>query len=74
VLVCAVLPMGGRYACPVMPLFAGAMVVRPQTAHWCGKKDYLRRAALADLGCAVLGVVAAVQLRFGDDATGLTSG
>src|SRR5579859_1233909 len=31
-------------------------------------KDYLRRAALADLGCAIIGVFAAVQLRFGDHA------
>jgi exopolysaccharide biosynthesis polyprenyl glycosylphosphotransferase len=31
-------------------------------------KDYLRRAALADLGCAVIGVLAAVQLRFGGHA------
>ena len=32
-------------------------------------KDYLRRAALADLGCAVIGVFAAVQLRFGEHVT-----
>lgn len=32
-------------------------------------KDYLRRVAVADLGCAVLGVFAAAQLRFGDDVT-----
>jgi exopolysaccharide biosynthesis polyprenyl glycosylphosphotransferase len=32
-------------------------------------KDYLRRAALADLGCAILGVFIAVQLRFGNDIT-----
>lgn len=31
-------------------------------------RDYLRRAALADLGCAVIGVLAAVQLRFGGHA------
>jgi exopolysaccharide biosynthesis polyprenyl glycosylphosphotransferase len=33
-------------------------------------KDYLRRAALADLGCAIIGVFAAVQLRFGEHVTG----
>ena len=33
-------------------------------------KDYLRRAALVDLGCAIVGVFAAVQLRFGNDVTG----
>ena len=32
-------------------------------------KDYLRRAALADLGCAVVGVLAAAELRFGDHVT-----
>jgi exopolysaccharide biosynthesis polyprenyl glycosylphosphotransferase len=33
-------------------------------------KDYLRRAALADLGCAVVGVFVAVQLRFGEHVNG----
>jgi exopolysaccharide biosynthesis polyprenyl glycosylphosphotransferase len=33
-------------------------------------KDYLRRVALADLGCAVVGVFLAVQLRFGEHVTG----
>jgi exopolysaccharide biosynthesis polyprenyl glycosylphosphotransferase len=37
------------------------------TSAW--SKDYLRRAALADLGCAVVGVFAAVQLRFGNHVT-----
>jgi exopolysaccharide biosynthesis polyprenyl glycosylphosphotransferase len=32
-------------------------------------KDYLRGAALADLGCAVVGVFMAAQLRFGSDVT-----
>ena len=31
---------------------------------------YLRRAALADFGCAILGVFVAAQLRFGNDVTG----
>jgi exopolysaccharide biosynthesis polyprenyl glycosylphosphotransferase len=34
-------------------------------------RDYLRRAALADLACAILGVFAAAQLRFGSDVTGI---
>ena len=34
------------------------------------EKAYLRRAVLADLGCGVVGVFAAVQLRFGDHVTG----
>ena len=32
-------------------------------------RDYLRKAALADFGCAVLGVFVAAQLRFGNDVT-----
>ncbi len=39
------------------------------TSAWA--KDYLRRAALADFGCAIIGTFAAVQLRFGDHATAL---
>ena len=38
-----------------------------RTANW--ERDYLRRAALADLGCGTLGVFAAAQLRFGDHVT-----
>jgi exopolysaccharide biosynthesis polyprenyl glycosylphosphotransferase len=33
-------------------------------------KDYVRRAAVVDFGCAILGVFVAVQLRFGSDVTG----
>ncbi len=33
-------------------------------------RDYLRKAALIDLGCAILGVFAAAQLRFGSYVTG----
>lgn len=43
---------------------------RPTVRHisaW--EREYLRRAALADLGCAVIGVFMAVQLRFGDHVT-----
>ena len=32
-------------------------------------KDYLRKAAVADLGCAAVGVFVAAQLRFGSDVT-----
>src|ERR1700739_3057333 len=32
-------------------------------------KDYLRKAAVVDLGCAVLGVFAPVQIRVGNDVT-----
>lgn len=50
-------------------------VVRDSVAHQTASssstwaKDYLRRAALADLGCAIIGVFAAVQLRFGEHVT-----
>ena len=33
-------------------------------------REYLRRAALVDLGCAIAGVFAAAQLRFGNHVTG----
>jgi len=32
-------------------------------------RDYLPKVALADLGCAILGVYVAAQLCFGDDVT-----
>jgi exopolysaccharide biosynthesis polyprenyl glycosylphosphotransferase len=38
-----------------------------RSAAWA--KEYLRKAAVVDLGCAILGVFAAVQLRFGNDVT-----
>jgi exopolysaccharide biosynthesis polyprenyl glycosylphosphotransferase len=44
----------------------GRLVAR-RLSSWT--RDYLRKAALADLGCAVLGVFAAAQLRFGNDVT-----
>ena len=34
------------------------------------ERYYLRKAALADFGCAILGVFAAAELRFGDNVTG----
>jgi exopolysaccharide biosynthesis polyprenyl glycosylphosphotransferase len=36
-----------------------------RAAAW--SKDYLRRAAVVDFGCAIVGVFMAVQLRFGND-------
>ena len=42
-------------------------VVR-RASSWA--RHYLRRAALADFGCAILGVFAAAQLRFGNNVTG----
>ena len=39
-----------------------------RTASWA--RDYLRTAALADFGCAIIGVFAAAQIRFGDEVTG----
>src|SRR5690348_13223587 len=37
-------------------------------------KDYLRQVALADLGCAVVGVFIAAQVRFGSNVTGMYLG
>ena len=34
-------------------------------------RDYLRQVALADLGCAVVGVFIAAQVRFGSDVTAM---
>jgi exopolysaccharide biosynthesis polyprenyl glycosylphosphotransferase len=34
------------------------------------ERYYFRKAALADFGCAIMGVFAAAQLRFGNDVTG----
>jgi exopolysaccharide biosynthesis polyprenyl glycosylphosphotransferase len=44
----------------------------PQVARRASgwERYYLRRAALADFGCAILGVFAAAQLRFGNHVTG----
>jgi exopolysaccharide biosynthesis polyprenyl glycosylphosphotransferase len=43
---------------------------RQTTRRWSAwTKDYLRKAAVADLGCGVLGVFLAVQLRFGSEVT-----
>lgn len=39
-----------------------------RTSTWT--KVYLRKAGLADLGCGVVGVFAAAELRFGTDVTG----
>ncbi len=39
-----------------------------RSSSWA--KDYLRKAAVVDLGCAILGVFTAVQVRFGNDVTG----
>jgi exopolysaccharide biosynthesis polyprenyl glycosylphosphotransferase len=41
-------------------------VVR-RSASWA--RDYLRKAALADFGCAIIGVFAAAQIRFGNGVT-----
>ena len=45
-------------------------VRRPST--WT--RDYLRQVALADLGCAVVGVFIAAQVRFGSNVTGMYLG
>ena len=44
----------------------GRQSVRRSSA-WA--KEYLRKAAVVDLGCAIVGVFAAVQLRFGNGVT-----
>ena len=42
---------------------------RRRQPSWPWRRNYLREAALADLGCAVAGTFAAAQLSFGDNVT-----
>ena len=55
------------YGYAVVRSRCGCQTARP-TSSWA--TDYLRRAAIADLGCVVVGVLAAVQLRFGNHVIG----
>ena len=70
--------MPARWACPrgvecacldLLLHVAGTsrQVVR-RVSGW--ERYYLRKAALADFGCAIMGVFAAAQLRFGNEVTG----
>ena len=63
-------PRGVGYACLGLLLLVGGTIrqVARRVSGWA--RDYLRRAALADFGCAILGVFVAAQLRFGNDVTG----
>ena len=66
---CWVLPTGGGCECLVLSITRdqyGRQGAR-RSSTW--DKDYLRRAAVVDLGCAIVGVFIAVQLRFGNDVT-----
>ena len=63
-------PRGVGCACLDLLLLAGGTtrrVVR-RVSGWA--RYYLRRAALADVVCAIVGVLIAARLRFGDDVTG----
>jgi exopolysaccharide biosynthesis polyprenyl glycosylphosphotransferase len=68
--VCSVLPTGG------MGVVSNSAVARNGYGRLAARRlsswtrDYLRKAALADFGCAILGVFVAAQLRFGNDVTG----
>ena len=42
---------------------------RPSRRPSAWARDYLRKAAVADLGCAIVGVFIAAQIRFGNDVT-----
>jgi exopolysaccharide biosynthesis polyprenyl glycosylphosphotransferase len=49
---------------------AGDRFDRQAVRHASGwARDYLRKTALVDFGCAIIGVFAAAQLRFGNDVT-----
>ena len=64
------MPAGGGYACLGLLLLVSRYdrQAARRASGWA--RDYLRRAALADFGCAILGVFVAAQLRFGNDVTG----
>ena len=67
---CSVLPTGGMgvvSSSAVARNGYGRLATR-RLSSWT--RDYLRKAALADFGCAILGVFVAAQLRFGNDVTG----
>ena len=64
-----VLPTGGRCACLVLPQQSGRFERRTARRLSTWTRDYLREVALADLGCAVLGVFVAAQIRFGSNVT-----
>ena len=64
-----VLPMGGRCVCLVLPQQVAGSSDGRLGALSTWTRDYLREVALADLGCAVLGVFVAAQLRFGNNVT-----
>ena len=61
--------MGGRCACLVLPLLVAESREGRLGALSTWSRDYLRRVALADFGCAVVGVFTAAQLRFGSNVT-----
>ena len=60
------MPAGGGVRMSGFAVASGRYVIR-RVSGW--ERYYLRRAALADFGCAILAVFAAAQLRFGNDVT-----
>ena len=70
--------MPARWACPRgvgctcldLLLLAGGTTRRIVRAVLGWPRYYLRRAALADVVCAIVGVLIVARLRFGDDVTG----
>ena len=53
----------------VLPTTSGRFERRTARRVSSWTRDYLREVALADLGCAVLGVFVAAQIRFGNNVT-----
>lgn len=67
----SVLPTGGSVRMFGVAATRGRLgrTTAGRTSAWT--KDYLRNAAVADLGCAAVGVFMAAQIRFGSELTGL---
>ena len=61
---------GGKVSMSDYAVIRDSAALQTATGASTWEKAYLRRAVLADLGCGVVGVFAAVQLRFGDHVTG----
>jgi len=60
---------GGKVSMSDYAVIRDSAALQTATGASTWEKAYLRRAVLADLGCGVVGVFAAVQLRFGDHVT-----
>src|SRR6516165_2141846 len=62
--------MGGRARMSDYAVVHDSVARQAASSASTWTREYLRQAALADLGCAVVAAFAAVQIRFGEHVTG----